>query len=71
MLFLSQGEFSSVTILFTDIVNFTVISSACRPSDIVDLLNNMFTRFDGAVKAMDVYKVAHGAMLPIILIAKF
>jgi guanylate cyclase soluble subunit beta len=65
MLFLFLGEFESVTIMFTDIVNFTVISSACRPSDIVGLLNNMFTRFDGAVKIMDVYKVAHGTILPI------
>ncbi|VDI26455.1 guanylate cyclase soluble subunit beta, partial [Mytilus galloprovincialis] len=48
-------KFESATILFTDIVTFTNIASACPPMDIVNLLNELYNRFDQ--KTNEVYKV--------------
>lgn len=50
-------KFESVTILFSDIVTFTNIASACTPMDIVNLLNNMYQRFDNLTTIHNVYKV--------------
>ncbi len=38
--------FDSVTVLFADIVGFTKLSSSCSSSDIVELLNDIFSAFD-------------------------
>ncbi|MGL6283526.1 MAG: adenylate/guanylate cyclase domain-containing protein, partial [Microcoleaceae cyanobacterium] len=49
---LKQGEiniadsFSNVTVLFADIVNFTKISANLSPSELVELLNQIFSAFD-------------------------
>ncbi|XP_041482647.1 guanylate cyclase soluble subunit beta-2-like isoform X2 [Lytechinus variegatus] len=51
------GEFELVTILFSDIVSFTNICSKCRPIDIVNMLNALYTRFDKLTSVHDVYKV--------------
>ncbi|XP_072180530.1 guanylate cyclase soluble subunit beta-2-like [Diadema setosum] len=51
------GEFEMVTILFSDIVSFTNICSKCRPIDIVNMLNALYTRFDKLTTVHDVYKV--------------
>lgn len=45
-------RFSDVTILFADIVNFTSLSSHTDPVDLVDILNDIFSRFD---RLTDVY----------------
>ncbi|XP_037094425.1 soluble guanylate cyclase gcy-35-like isoform X2 [Pollicipes pollicipes] len=52
-----QEAFESATILFSDIVTFTVIASKCEPHQIVMLLNEMYTRFDAATESNCVYKV--------------
>ncbi|MBK9249570.1 MAG: tetratricopeptide repeat protein [Ignavibacteria bacterium] len=39
-------KFESVTILFADIVGFTPLSVRLEPKMVVELLNNLFTRFD-------------------------
>ncbi|XP_043197242.1 soluble guanylate cyclase gcy-35-like [Amphibalanus amphitrite] len=52
-----QENFDSATILFSDIVTFTVIASHCEPRQIVQLLNEMYTRFDDATESNGVYKV--------------
>ena len=39
-------RFDEVTILFADIVNFTELSGALAPSELVDLLNEIFSAFD-------------------------
>jgi PAS domain S-box-containing protein len=39
-------RFDEVTILFADIVNFTELSGALPPTDLVDLLNEIFSAFD-------------------------
>ncbi|XP_037074555.1 guanylate cyclase soluble subunit beta-2-like [Pollicipes pollicipes] len=52
-----QESFDSATVLFSDIVTFTVIASRCQPHQIVQLLNEMYTRFDDATESNGVYKV--------------
>lgn len=39
-------EFSEATLLFTDIVTFTNICAMCTPYDVVNLLNDLYLRFD-------------------------
>uniref|UniRef100_A0A4W3JL76 guanylate cyclase n=1 Tax=Callorhinchus milii TaxID=7868 RepID=A0A4W3JL76_CALMI len=51
------GEFKECTILFSDIVNFTVICSQCEPMQIVVMLNAMFLMFDRLTTVHDVFKV--------------
>uniref|UniRef100_A0A8C5CLL0 guanylate cyclase n=1 Tax=Gadus morhua TaxID=8049 RepID=A0A8C5CLL0_GADMO len=51
------GEFEVCTILFSDVVTFTNICSACEPIRIVHMLNSMYSRFDRLSSVHDVYKV--------------
>ncbi|XP_059145420.1 guanylate cyclase soluble subunit beta-2-like [Physella acuta] len=50
-------KFDQVTILFSDIVTFTNIAAACSPMDIVNMLNDMYQRFDARTSQHNVYKV--------------
>lgn len=43
------NEFQESTILFTDIVTFTNICALCTPYDVVNLLNDLYLRFDRLV----------------------
>ncbi|EDV25646.1 uncharacterized protein TRIADDRAFT_24043, partial [Trichoplax adhaerens] len=51
------GEYEFVTVLFSDIVGFTSICSRCKPIDVVEFLNNLYTRFDQLTSHYKVYKV--------------
>ncbi|CAD5228978.1 unnamed protein product [Bursaphelenchus okinawaensis] len=51
------SEFQDSTVLFTDIVTFTNICAMCTPYDVVNLLNDLYLRFDRLVGLHDVYKV--------------
>merc|ERR1719245_1419777 len=49
--------YECVTMLFSDIVTFTVICSKLKPIQVVTLLNNMYTLFDFLCDQNAVYKV--------------
>lgn len=54
----SIGEnFEEVTLLFSDIVNFTNTSSGYTAAEIVDALNDLFSRFDERAKRTGVEKI--------------
>jgi adenylate cyclase len=66
-------EFSSASVLFADIVNFTPISARFGAYEVVDMLNDLFSRFDELVDkygvekiqvAGDAYMVAAGVPTP-------
>ncbi|XP_028856879.1 guanylate cyclase soluble subunit beta-2-like isoform X2 [Denticeps clupeoides] len=51
------GEFKESTILFSDVVTFTNICSACEPIQIVFMLNSMYLKFDRLTTVHSIYKV--------------
>jgi adenylate cyclase len=66
-------SFAEVTVLFADIVEFTAFAQSVSPVVVVDVLNNVFTRFDQIadkyglekIKTIgDAYMVAAGLPLP-------
>jgi class 3 adenylate cyclase len=52
------SSFLQVTILFSDIVGFTEIAGCSQTSDLIFMLNDMFTGFDELVDKHGVYKVS-------------
>jgi guanylate cyclase len=50
-------QFDAVTILFADMVGFTSLSARMAPQDMVDLLNEVFSSFDGLVKQYGLEKI--------------
>jgi class 3 adenylate cyclase len=50
-------EYSSVTVLFADIVGFTPIAARLRPVEVVDLLGGLFARFDELVAERGIEKI--------------
>ncbi|XP_055348968.1 atrial natriuretic peptide receptor 1-like [Paramacrobiotus metropolitanus] len=49
--------FDSVTVQYNDIVSFTALSSESTPTEIVNLLNDLFTVFDNCIQLFDTHKV--------------
>ena len=50
-------EFNAASVLFADIVNFTPISERFGPREVVDMLNEVFSHFDGLVDKYGVEKI--------------
>ncbi len=48
--------FSSTTVLFADIVSYTVLSSELSPKEVVELLGIIFSEFDRMVDKHGLYK---------------
>ncbi|WP_254567488.1 adenylate/guanylate cyclase domain-containing protein [Oscillatoria sp. HE19RPO] len=49
--------FAEVTVLFADIVGFTQLSAQIEASELVHLLNNIFSRFDRALERYQLEKI--------------
>jgi adenylate cyclase len=50
-------NFADVTVLFGDIVGFTVLSTKISAAEIVEMLNSLFSRFDQAAKDLGLEKI--------------
>jgi len=50
-------KYDNVSILFSDIVGFTNISSMAHPTEVMDMLNHLFSLFDKLVEKHGVYKL--------------
>ncbi len=50
-------HFEGASILFADVVNFTPMSEKMTPTELVDLLNEIFSHFDELVEKYDVEKI--------------
>lgn len=50
-------HYDEASILFADMVNFTPMSAEMTPVAMVELLNEIFTRFDGLVEKYDLEKI--------------
>ncbi len=50
-------EFPSASVLFADVVGFTPMSAGMSPTELVGLLNELFTTFDGFVTELGLEKI--------------
>ena len=50
-------NFSEVSVLFADIVGFTELAGSMPAQEVVELLNDLFTRFDLAARELEIEKI--------------
>ncbi len=50
-------DYDSASVLFADMVNFTPMSAAMTPPQLIDLLNDVFGAFDGFVEGLGLEKI--------------
>lgn len=53
----TSERYKSCTVLFSDVVGFTDIASNCSAEEIINMLNDMYYRFDSYIECHGVYKV--------------
>ncbi|XP_076455696.1 atrial natriuretic peptide receptor 2-like [Babylonia areolata] len=49
--------FESVTVFFSDIVQFTQLAASCAPLEVMEIINALYAYFDQAIDNFNVYKV--------------
>jgi guanylate cyclase len=54
---LIADDYESASVLFADMVNFTPMSAVMTPSQLIELLNDVFATFDGFVKDLGLEKI--------------
>jgi len=54
---LIADKFSEVTVLFADLVEFTKLAASMSAASLVELLNDLFTRFDLAANELGIEKI--------------
>ena len=52
-----SGYYPNVTVLFSDLVGFTALSAERSPTEVVDLLNDLFSRFDHRTTRLGLEKI--------------
>jgi len=52
-----NNQFMNASVLFSDLVSFTVISSSLRPKQVVDMLNEQFSTYDAIAKRHGLEKI--------------
>ncbi len=52
-----SGSYPEVTILFSDLIGFTKMSAGMSATDLVSLLNDLFTRFDKRAERLGLEKI--------------
>ncbi len=50
-------HFDSASVLFADVVDFTTLAAQLRPTEVVEVLNNLFTEFDALVERHSLEKI--------------
>ncbi|KAI6171454.1 Guanylate cyclase [Aphelenchoides bicaudatus] len=50
-------SYDAVTVFFSDVVSFTSLAGLCSPLQVVNLLNDLYTVFDGIIEQCDAYKL--------------
>ncbi|XP_060594655.1 guanylyl cyclase C-like [Ruditapes philippinarum] len=55
--FVEPESYNAATIMFSDVVGFTRISSVITPMQVVAMLNGLYMAIDGRLELFDVYKV--------------
>nr|QFQ66888.1 gucy1a protein [Hofstenia miamia] len=53
------GVYEDVTVLFADVVQFSLVCNQCKPEVVTDLLNNLYRTLDRLTFVHDVFKVEY------------
>lgn len=56
--YVKAEQFDSVSVYFSDIVEFTPLAAKMTVYEVIDFLNDLFTFFDTIFSNFDVYKLA-------------